>query len=363
MAHQNRYFPQSVPHPGEVLAEKLEELDMPRNEFALRSGKPEKTIIAILKGESSITPDMAVQFENVTRIPAHYWMNHQRLYDEYLARLRRQSVIDRAQDWTENFPVGEMIKKGWIPSVKSLSDRTIELLAFFGFSHHEAWEEYYFNQQLKVAFRISLAQTKEPFAISAWLRRGELQAAAMEANDYSEKKFKEVLPQLKSMMVSHPGGFFEAVQRICQEVGVKVVYTPALKRAPISGATRWIHDTPLIQLTNRYKRYDVFWFTFFHEVGHILKHGKKHIFLEDMDYSDKDLRMEEEANEFAAKWLLTQDEESIIKNALPLTEADIVSFAKRFHTHPAVIVGRLQHQRILPYHAFSHLINSVDIGV
>ena len=82
MALQNQYFPQSVPHPGETLVEKLEEMGMGPKEFALRTGKPEKTITAILNGGSSITPDMAVQFENVTKIPAHFWMNHQRGYDE-----------------------------------------------------------------------------------------------------------------------------------------------------------------------------------------------------------------------------------------------------------------------------------------
>ncbi len=82
------------------------------------------------------------------------------------------------------------------------------MLAFFGFSNHTAWEDYYFKQQLKVAFRISLAQTKEPYAISAWLRKGELQAGKLQANDYSEKKFKEALPELKSIMANHPEGFF-----------------------------------------------------------------------------------------------------------------------------------------------------------
>ena len=86
MAKQNQYFPQSVPHPGETLKEKLEEMIMGQKEFALRTGKPEKTIIAIIKGDSSITPDMAVQFESVTRIPANFWMNHQRNYDEFIAR-------------------------------------------------------------------------------------------------------------------------------------------------------------------------------------------------------------------------------------------------------------------------------------
>lgn len=81
MLKQNQYNPQSVQHPGATLAEKLTEMGMGPKEFALRTGKPEKTITAILKGNSSITADMAVLFERVTKIPAHFWMNYQRGYD------------------------------------------------------------------------------------------------------------------------------------------------------------------------------------------------------------------------------------------------------------------------------------------
>lgn len=88
MTKHNQYFPQSVPHPGETLAEKMEEMEMGPKEFALRTGKPEKTIIAILNGKSSITPDMAVLFENETKIPATFWMNYQSGYDEYIAKIK-----------------------------------------------------------------------------------------------------------------------------------------------------------------------------------------------------------------------------------------------------------------------------------
>lgn len=302
MATQNQYFPQSVPHPGNTLKEKLEEMVMGPKEFALRTGKPEKTIIAILKGGSSITPDMAIQFESVTKIPSNFWMNHQRDYDEYIAREKRQVVIQKAVGWAKLFPLAELIKKGWLPSVNTVQEKTIEMLSFFGFSTHTAWEDYYFNQQLKVAFRISLAQTSEPYAISAWLRKGELQAMELQAKDYSEKKFKEALPALKQIMLKSPKDFFKQLQHICLEVGVKVVYTPRINKAPIIGATRWLNDTPFIQLTDQYMDNHSFWFTFFHEVAHILLHGKKDIFLEKVEYSDKDLIKEKEADEFAGKW-------------------------------------------------------------
>ena len=96
MAKQNQYFPQSVPHPGETLAEKMAEMGMDSKEFAILTGKPEKTICAVLSGKSAITPDMAVQFESVTKIPAHFWMNSQRGYDEFLAREKYQQTIEEA---------------------------------------------------------------------------------------------------------------------------------------------------------------------------------------------------------------------------------------------------------------------------
>jgi addiction module HigA family antidote len=349
MAKQNEYYPQSIPHPGATLAEKLEELEMTSKEFALRTGKPEKTITAIIKGKSSITPDMAVMFENVTRIPANYWMNHQRGYDEYLAREKRKAVIENSIDWTKKFPLNDIIQLGWIANVTSVDDKTEEMLAFFGFSNHKSWESYYLRQQLKVAFRISLAHTKEPYAISAWLRRGEIQAMELEANKYSETKFKEALPKIKSIMAAYPKNFFTELQRICLEAGVKVVHTPCIKKAPISGSTRWLNNTPFIQLTGRYKTNDKFWFTFFHEAGHILLHGKKDIFLEDIEYSDSDLLKEKEANDFAANWILTATEEAEVVASLPYSASKIKSFAKKFNTHPACIIGRLQHKKYLPY--------------
>jgi HTH-type transcriptional regulator / antitoxin HigA len=303
MTAVGKYVPPIVFHPGETLAEKLEELAMGPKEFALRTGKPEKTITAILKGDSSITPDMAVQFEVVTRIPAHFWMNHQRSYDEYLAREKRQKVIQQATEWARQFPIKDMMSKGWIPYATSMSEKTEALLSFFSFANHGAWEDYYCKQELKVAFRISLATTREPYAISAWLRKGELQAAELSAKDYSGKKFKGVLPHIKSVMANHTDDSFNQLQDICLGAGVKVVHTPDLPKAPICGSTRWLNDTPLIQLTGSYKRNDSFWFTFFHEAAHILLHGKKDIFLEKVEYSDKDKQKEEEADQFARRWM------------------------------------------------------------
>lgn len=361
MATINQYLPQSYAHPGETLEEKLQEMGMGPKEFAVRTGKPEKTIIAVINGDSAITADMAIQFESVTKIPAHFWMNGQRLYDEYVARQKRKGIIALAIVWARKFPLSDMIKKGWLPACNSIEQKTTELLSFFSISTPEAWDDYYLKQELKVAFSISLARTNEPFAISAWLRKGEIQAAQLPANAYSEKKFKELLPELKTLMANQPDDFLVQLQSTCFKAGVKVVYTSCLPKAPINGSTRWINDTPLIQLSGRYKRNDNFWFAFFHEAGHILLHGKKDVFLENIEYPDKIDKKEIEATNFAVKWTLSEAEENEIVTARPLNENTVRQFAQKFNTHPAIIIGRLQHKKLIPYTEGRDLLIPIDI--
>ena len=86
----NEFFPQSRPIPGKMLGEKLEEMDISPEEFAEYADIPEKIVNAILNGKSAITPNIAAQFERVTLIPTHYWLNRQRNYDEYINRLSQK---------------------------------------------------------------------------------------------------------------------------------------------------------------------------------------------------------------------------------------------------------------------------------
>lgn len=349
-------------HPGETLAEKLEEINMGPKEFAIRTGKPEKTINAVLKGESSITPDMAVLFEDVLHIPARFWLKRQYEYDEYMARQKRQQVIELAKDWAKEFPYAEMAKLGWIVSTRKVEEKVVALFKYFSLSSAEAWEEYFYKQQLKVSFRISLHNTKSPHALSAWIRQGELQAAKLEAQSYNKNLFMDVLPNIKSLMAKHPDDFFNQLQKICASVGVKVIYTPCIKQAPLSGATRWINDHPIIQMTGRYNQNDRFWFTFFHEVGHILLHGKKDIFLEDIEYSDYDKEKEKEADEFAIKWTFSEEEELEVLAHETLYDDDIVRYAQKFNTHPAIIIGRLQKKELIHYSQGRHFFERLNLS-
>ena len=97
----NEYRPETVSHPGGTLEDVLEEKGMSQAELAERTGRPKKAIHEIIKGKTVITPETAIQLERVLGIPASFWSNRQRRYDEYIARKseEKSSFYSHAPAW------------------------------------------------------------------------------------------------------------------------------------------------------------------------------------------------------------------------------------------------------------------------
>ncbi len=77
-------------HPGVTLSEKLKELDINVKEFALLTSLSLDTIQGIIDGDISVTSDIAIVFEQITHIPAHFWLNKQHNYDASKGRNRKE---------------------------------------------------------------------------------------------------------------------------------------------------------------------------------------------------------------------------------------------------------------------------------
>ena len=339
------YQPDYAVHPGETLREKLEELGMTPKEFAVRTGKPVKTISEILNGKSSITFEMAVLFEKVLKIPAGFWIKKQSNFNELVARKKHQKELEQAIDWAKLFPYPQMAKLDFVKATRKAEERVEELLHFFNVSKPTAWENIYMNQQTPVFFRISLKHAKNPYALSALMRMGEIKANSIEAPDFNKVVLKSILPELKNIMSNKPSDYLQQIQKKCLLAGVKVIYTHNLPKTVIHGTVRWIIDKPVLQMTDRLKRYDIFWFSLFHEIGHILLHGnKKNIFLEEINNSENKDYKEKEADNFSAQWLLSDDEyEKIITtiNSGAGIMETIQYYANEFKTHKDIIIGRI----------------------
>ena len=342
--YTNQFVPDYAVAPGETLFDTIEALGMSQAELAERTGRPKKTINEIIKGKAPITPETALQLERVLGVPARFWNNLENNYRETVARIAEQERLQEQVAWLKQIPVNALVKQGWIRSFKDKVQQVQEVLNFYGVASPQQWQEMHLG--MEVAYRKSTAFSEEPGAVSAWLRKGEMIARGIDCKPYEAGNFKAALAEIRKLTIESPEVFQPKVKWLCAEAGVAVVFLPELPKMHASGATRWLTPSKaVIQLSLRYKSDDQLWFSFFHEAGHILLHGKKEVFIENDGKSDK----EDEANAFAAEILLPAKKLRDFISSSRLTKDAIKRFAQESVVAPGIIVGRLQHERYLPH--------------
>ncbi|MCJ7595170.1 MAG: HigA family addiction module antitoxin [Desulfobacterales bacterium] len=82
-------------HPGEHLAEQLEELGMSAAELARQLKVPTNRITAILNGQRAVTGDTALRLGHFFGTSAEFWMNLQKLYELRIAEQEVGKTIER----------------------------------------------------------------------------------------------------------------------------------------------------------------------------------------------------------------------------------------------------------------------------
>ncbi|MEI6408991.1 MAG: ImmA/IrrE family metallo-endopeptidase [Bacteroidota bacterium] len=330
--------------PGDTIQETIDALGMTQAELAQRMGRPKEKINELIKGKAPLTMDTAIMLERVLNIPVSFWTNRESAYRETLARIEEQEALEQDLIWLDLFPLKVMHQRGIITTSKKSIVVVRELLLFFGFASSSQWNDYYLNTSDEVSFRISLRNTPNPGAVAVWLRLGEKKIQTFSLPTYNEKAFRAAMKEFRAIAKEQPDDFLSKIQLLAATYGVAVVFTPSLPNAKISGAARWIGPTPLIQLSDLYKTNDQFWFSFFHESCHILEHSKKEIFLEKLEGTAYNEAKENEANEFAANWLIPHAEYAKWTIDNKFFNADMIrNFAERIGIHPGIVVGRLQH--------------------
>ncbi len=273
---KNEYRPDLVLPPGDTLLETIEAMGMTQAQLALRMGVTEKHINEIIKGKASLTEDTALKLERVLGINASFWRNLEHMYRRYLAETKERKSLAEKQSCLEKFPVSTMIKLGWIKKSQDPVGQLSELLSFFRVASWESWENIWIKH---ASFRQTSAFRANPNAVAAWLRRGEILADSLECGPFDKALFKKSLSELRKLSVLTPEEYLPQIRDICSQCGVAVIFLPELPETRVSGATRWLNkDKAIIQLSDRYKKDDHFWFTLFHEAGHVILHGKKEVF-------------------------------------------------------------------------------------
>ena len=366
---ENLYTPNFTIHPGEYVEELLEVNNMTQLDLANRTGITAKTINRIIKGKASITKNIAFAFTNIFDHTPEYWMKLQNQYDLDTIRIEQQKEFQKEYikigAFLSKFDYDELVKHGYVYNTKEPIEQVSQLLKFFKCKTIELYDKNYDFNNMNIACRINGLTNIKYGNLSAWLRKGQIEAKDIELSEYNVKKFKAAIDQIRTKLtVQNPKNVKRDIESLFSDAGVAIVFVDYLKNSGVSGAAYWINNAknPCIQLSSKYKRNDLLWFSLFHEVGHIIKHNKRQIFVESetRKLSSSKNDYESEADMYAEDMLIPRDKWIEFISDTSFTEERIYSFAKHINTHAGVIVGRLQKEKLIGYSMFNNLKEYAD---
>lgn len=341
--------------PGEFLEEEMVEIGMTQQDLAHRTGRPAQVINEIIRGKKAITQDTALELERVLGIPAHMWVNLEAEYQLTKARMREEEELGRQAEWLSEFPVREMENLTWIPKGRTKTGQLRNVLGFFGVASFSAYQKMAFTRTAAMGYRVTPGAKVRlnEGALNAWLRKGELDGHEVQTEPYEQTRFLGVIEDIRRMADMPAPTVLSDMMAACSSAGVALVLTRPLTKSGASGCARWL--TPqkaLIQLSVRGLSDDRLWFDFFHECGHVVKHKVRQVFVEGLDGGSPE---EQEADRFACDQLIPRAAWDSFVAGQDFSGASVTELAARTRVTPGVVVGRLQHEKVIGFNALNHL--------
>lgn len=339
-------------HPGETLKELLEDRGMTQRELAMRTDVKEPHISGIVNCQKPISVSFAKKLEYALGVDASFWINLQANYEkeladfeeinqisnEELAILKRlKSITEYAQDIRLLNPEaqGSMLVIEWRKRLSVSSLARIPEISQAG------------------AYRLAVADNVDPSVLFAWLRICDLITKNQMVNqELNIDKLKSKLHLIRKLTFEDVNTIHSGLKDYFAECGIKFAIVRHFTGAPVQGVIKKNNDGSLnLIMTLRRKFADVFWFTLFHEIGHILNGdiGDRLI-----DYEDTKNEIEDRADEFAANTLIDQEMYNQFVETGDYSPSRIHQFCSEQNIPTYILIGRLQRDKHLEYHHYVH---------
>lgn len=318
--------------PGHYVREALDAKYMTQGELAERMGRPSQAVSEIINAKKEITEETAFELEAVLGVPAHVWLSLEGTYRYGLQAKKRAGQLAEQAEAVSQFPYQELVKKGAVAATRNPGKRAAELCRFFNIAKLSAVRDAY-----GAAFRKAPGKESNPFALAAWLRLGEIQAESIELPPFDKERAAASLSLLRAAALNSEN-VEQAVREIIHPCGIAFAVIPHLPKTYVCGAVFWHRTHPVILLSIRGVYEDIFWFTLFHEIGHILLHGRSAVIVEGLEES---AQREAEADEFAQDSLIPPDQWQRFTAAKDFSREAVIRFADEQNISPAIPAGRL----------------------
>lgn len=330
------FSPNWVSLPGDTIKNILEFKGSNIAEFSASINKPSSFVEDLIKGLEFIDNDIAESLSKQLGFDKEFWLKREENY--------RNKLTELEKEWISSLPVKGMQKFGLLPQINK-SEILNSCLKFFGVDTLSEWNKLYRNQISHFAFRKSSSFKTNPYSIAVWFRQAENFIKNIQVSNWDKENFEFQLANIKLLTrEKNPIIFIPKLIKLCAECGVYVAIVLGLEGNRASGATKFINGKPLIILSFRHLTDDHFWFTFFHEAGHIILHNNKKLWIElDSNINENE---EYEANLFAQACLIPQELDGRL-NSISRSKRSIIQISRDAQISPGILIGQLQHRGII----------------
>lgn len=350
--------PDYIVRPGEVLKDFLDANGMTQKELAKEMKITEKTMVQLISAKSPINQEYAYALEVIFGVPKSFWMNLQRNYDDQLAEKERERQDQNQIQIAKKIPSETFKKMGLLP--KGRIDKH-ELVRIF----QKIFRLVDLNDLViedSFAFRIHENYEVDKLSLFAWIRLGEVKVRdeynLSEISTFKPEKIMQKKDEFRELVKIGNLDFLDELKKLCFENGILFTMVPEIQGSRISGMVRWIdiqrRKVPILQVSFRGKTHDLFWFTFFHELGHLVLHNEQD-FLDGGQTSTDFLIKEKEADDFAADLLIPSVKYQEFIEEEDFTKRSILRFAEEINSHPSIVLGRLKREGYVQYWQYQEL--------
>lgn len=325
--------------PGATIKEQLEDRHMSQKEFSKRMDMSEKHISKLINGEVLLTTDMALKLEMVLGIPASFWSNLESIYREKLAKVIIENDMDEDIKLSKKFPYKDMVKNNWVEDTSNETEIVVNLRKFFEVVKLHLLD---INLLPSIACRRMAVHEKADYSLIAWAQKAKLEARTIQTKPINLKGLEKRISDIRKMTSDKPETFCDNLVDLLAEVGIALVFLPHIEGSFLHGATFYDGKKIVVGLTVRGKDADRFWFSLFHELGHILK---GHI-NQTQGTSDQD---ELDADEFSKEILIPYNQYIAFVEHKDFSKSSIITFSKQVGIDSGIVVGRLQKDGYIEY--------------
>lgn len=331
--------------PGATIKEQLNDRGMSQKEFAARMDMSEKHISKLINGEVMLTSDVAMRLEMVLGLPAHFWNNLENIYREKLLQVELENAMDEDIEIAKKLPYNEMEKYGWVEETSKNFDKVLVLRKYFEVVRLTMVREPFIPG---IACRRQTITEKADYALIAWAQKAKLEARMIQTNSINLQKLEKLIPEIRRMTTMNPNVFCPKLCEKLADCGIALVFLPHIGGSFLHGATFYDKNKIVVGLTVRGKDADKFWFSLFHELGHILLGHISQI----TGTTEDD---ENNADRFAREVLIPDEKFNEFVDHKNFTIESINEFAASVGIHSGIVVGRLQKEGYISYNKLNRL--------